>query len=81
MAKTEKVSETPVTAFLRQQRVSFTEHPYKCSEHGGALHSAQMLGMDPFAVVKTLIMQDQDTQPLLVLMHGNRRVSTQNLAR
>ena len=81
MAKKDKVSETPATALLRQQGVDFTEHPYHYLEHGGAQHSAQVLGMDPFSVVKTLIMQDQDAKPLVVLMHGNRKVSTKNLAR
>jgi Cys-tRNA(Pro) deacylase len=81
MAKKDKVSETPATALLRQQGVSFTEHPYEYLEHGGAQYSAQVLGLDPFAVVKTLIMQDQDAKPLVVLMHGNRKVSTKNLAR
>ena len=81
MAKKDKVSETPATALLRQQGVSFTEHPYEYLEHGGAQHSAQVLGVDPFSVVKTLIMQDQDAKPLVVLMHGNRKVSTKNLAR
>ncbi len=75
------ISETPATALLRQQGVAFTEHPYEYLEHGGALHSAQVLGWDPFAVVKTLVMQDQDAKPLLVLMHGNRSVSTKALAR
>ena len=81
MAKKERVSETPATALLRQHGVVFTEHPYEYLEHGGAEHSAQVLGMDPFTVVKTLIMQDQDARPLVVLMHGNRKVSTKNLAR
>jgi Cys-tRNA(Pro) deacylase len=81
MAKKEKVSETPATALLRAHGVDFTEHSYEYLEHGGAQHSAQVLGMDPFSVVKTLIMQDQDAQPLVVLMHGNRKVSTKNLAR
>ena len=81
MGKKDKVSETPATALLRQRGVSFTEHPYEYLEHGGAQHSAQVLGMDPFSVVKTLIMQDQDAKPLVVLMHGNRKVSTKNLAR
>ena len=81
MAKKDKVSETPATALLRQQGVSFTEHPYEYLEHGGAQHSAQVLDMDPYSVVKTLIMQDQDAKPLVVLMHGNRKVSTKNLAR
>ena len=81
MAKKERVSETPATALLRQHGVVFTEHPYEYLEHGGAQHSAKVLGMDPFTVVKTLIMQDQDAKPLVVLMHGNRKVSTKNLAR
>jgi Cys-tRNA(Pro) deacylase len=81
MAKKDKVSETPATALLRQHGVAFTEHPYEYLEHGGAEHSAQVLGMDPFSVVKTLIMQDQDAKPLVVLMHGNRKVSSKNLAR
>ena len=81
MAKKERVSETPATAWLRAQGVVFTEHPYDYLEHGGAMHSASELGLDPFSVVKTLIMQDQDAKPLVVLMHGNRKVSTKNLAR
>ncbi|WP_399697882.1 aminoacyl-tRNA deacylase, partial [Xenophilus sp.] len=75
------VSETPATAVLKAAGVAFTEHPYEYLEHGGAQHSAQVLGLDPFAVVKTLVMQDQDAKPLVVLMHGNRSVSTKNLAR
>jgi Cys-tRNA(Pro) deacylase len=81
VAKKDRVSETPATAWLRAQGVAFTEHPYEYLEHGGALHSASVLGLDPFSVVKTLIMQDQDAKPLVVLMHGNRKVSTKNLAR
>lgn len=75
------VSETPATQLLKAHRVAFTEHPYDYLEHGGAQHSAQVLGMDPYMVVKTLVMQDQDAKPLLVLMHGNRKVSTKSLAR
>lgn len=75
------VSETPATQLLKAHRVAYTEHPYEYLEHGGAQHSAQVLGWDPYAVVKTLVMQDQDARPLLVLMHGNRKVSTKNLAR
>jgi Cys-tRNA(Pro) deacylase len=81
MAKKDHVTETPATALLRANRVAFTEHPYDYLEHGGAQHSAEVLGLDPFTVVKTLIMQDQDAKPLVVLMHGNRKVSTKNLAR
>ena len=75
------VSETPATQMLKAAGVVFTEHPYEYLEHGGAQHSAEVLGFDPFTVVKTLVMQDQDARPLLVLMHGNRKVSTKNLAR
>ena len=75
------VSETPATQLLKAGKVPFTEHPYEYLEHGGAQHSAEVLGMDPFTVVKTLVMQDQDAKPLIVLMHGNRTVSTKNLAR
>jgi len=81
MAKKDHVSETPATQFLKANRVSFTGHAYDYLEHGGALHSATVLGFDPFTVVKTLVMQDQDAKPLLVLMHGNRKVSTKSLAR
>ena len=80
-AKAAHVSETPATALLRARGVAFTEHPYEYVEHGGAEHSAEVLGFDPYTVVKTLVMQDQDARPLIVLMHGNRKVSTKNLAR
>jgi Cys-tRNA(Pro) deacylase len=81
MAKKDHVSETPATQLLRAHIVAFTEHPYDYLEHGGAQHSAVVLGADPFSVIKTLVMQDQDDKPLIVLMHGNRSVSTKNLAR
>ncbi len=79
--KAEHVSETPATQWLKANGVPFTEYTYEYVEHGGAQHSAEVLGFDPFSVVKTLVMQDQDAKPLLVLMHGNRKVSTKNLAR
>ena len=81
MAKRDHISETPATAVLRANKVAFTEHPYEYLAHGGAQHSAQVLGVDPFAVVKTLVMQDEHAKPLVVLMHGNHKVSTKNLAR
>jgi Cys-tRNA(Pro) deacylase len=81
MSKKEHVSETPATALLKANGVAFSEHPYEYLEHGGAQHSAQVLGFDPFMVVKTLIMEDEKARPLVVLMHGNRTVSTKNLAR
>ncbi len=74
-------SETPATQFLRKRGVAFTEHFYEYVEHGGAERGAQELGVPPGAVVKTLVMEDEDARPLVVLMHGNRVVSTKNLAR
>ena len=81
MARRDHVSETPATRFLRDSQVVFSWHVYAYVEHGGAQHSAQVLGVDPSCVVKTLVMQDERARPLLVLMHGNRTVSTRNLAR
>ena len=81
MPKKDHISETPATQFLKAHGIQFPEHPYEYLDHGGAQHSAAVLGLDPFTVVKTLVMQDQDAKPLLVLMHGNRKVSTKNLAR
>ena len=84
MAKKDKsahVSETPATQMLKAHKVEFTEHPYEYVEHGGTEESARQLGLDEHAVVKTLVMQDQDARPLIVLMHGDCKVSTKNLAR
>ncbi|MEZ2740010.1 Cys-tRNA(Pro) deacylase [Comamonas jiangduensis] len=83
MAKKDKthVSETPATQLLKAHQVAFTEHPYDYVEHGGTAESAKQLGLDEHAVVKTLVMQDQDAKPLIVLMHGDCTVSTKNLAR
>lgn len=79
--KDRHVSETPATQWLRARGVVFTEHPYDYVDHGGTAESARQLGVDEHAVVKTLVMQDERTQPLIVLMHGDRQVSTKNLAR
>ncbi len=79
--KSVHVSETPATQALRRAGVAFTEHPYDYVEHGGTAESARQLGVDEHAVVKTLVMQDERAQPLVVLMHGDRQVSTKNLAR
>jgi Cys-tRNA(Pro) deacylase len=81
MSPKEHISETPATAFLRQRGVNFSEHPYDYVEHGGTAESARQLGVGEHAVVKTLVMQDQDAKPLIVLMHGDRQVSLKNLAR
>lgn len=79
--KTVHVSETPATQMLKAQHVEFTEHPYEYVEHGGTEESARQLGLPEHMVVKTLVMQDQDAKPLIVLMHGDCKVSTKNLAR
>lgn len=75
------VSETPATALLKKQGVAFSEHPYEYEEHGGTAVSARELGVAENAVVKTLVMQDDKAAPLIVLMHGDCKVSTKNLAR
>ena len=81
MSKSKHVSETPATQFLRRHDVSFGEHPYDYVEHGGTSESARQLGVDEHRVVKTLVMEDEHAKPLIVLMHGDRTVSTKNLAR
>ena len=81
MKKPARVSETPATQFLRRHGVSFTEHVYDYVEHGGTAESARQLGVAEAQVVKTLVMQDERARPLIVLMHGDKQVSTKNLAR
>lgn len=75
------VSETPATQLLKKHGVAFSEHPYTYEEHGGTAVSARALGVEEHAVVKTLVMQDENAKPLMVLMHGDCKVSTKNLAR
>ena len=79
--KTPHAGETPATQWLRAHGVVFTEHHYDYVEHGGTAESAQQLGVDEHVVIKTLVMQDERAQPLVVLMHGDKQVSTKNLAR
>ncbi|MBK9360874.1 MAG: aminoacyl-tRNA deacylase [Rubrivivax sp.] len=79
--KSGHVSETPATQFLRRAGVVFSEHPYDYVEHGGTAESARQLGVPEHEVVKTLVMQDDKAQPLIVLMHGDCQVSTRKLAR
>jgi Cys-tRNA(Pro) deacylase len=82
MGKKERhVSETPATQWLKRHTVAFTEHPYDYVEQGGTAESARQLGVEEHAVVKTLVMQDDRGRPLVVLMHGDRQVSTKALAR
>jgi len=81
MSKNAHVSETPATRWLRERGIVFSEHPYAYEEHGGTAVSARELGVDEHAVVKTLVMEDETAEPLIVLMHGDRKVSTKALAR
>lgn len=77
----EKFPVTPAIRVLRQHKVTFTEHLYNYEDKGGTTVSARELGVDEHAVIKTLIMEDERRQPLVVLMHGDCEVSTKNLAR
>ncbi len=76
-----KHSETSATQVLKKSGTPFTEHLYQYVDHGGAAESARQLGVPEHHVVKTLVMQDEARKPLLILMHGDRSVSTKNLAR
>lgn len=73
--------ETPATRFLRQHGIAFSNHLYTYEEHGGTSVSARELNVDEHAVIKTLIMEDEQGNPLIVLMHGDHKVSTKELAR
>jgi len=75
------MADTPATMFLKSHGVSYTEHEYDYVEHGGTEVSSRALGVAEHDVVKTLVMQDEAAKPLIVLMHGDRKVSTKNLAR
>jgi Cys-tRNA(Pro) deacylase len=77
----EKAPVTPAVRVLRSAGVAFTDHLYAYEAHGGTEVSARELGVDEHAVIKTLVMEDDRRTPLLVLMHGDRKVSTQRLAR
>jgi Cys-tRNA(Pro) deacylase len=79
--KAAHVSETPATQWLRRHGVAFSEHVYDYVERGGTAESSRQLGVPEHEVVKTLVMQDEEAQPLVVLMHGDREVSTKALAR
>ena len=76
-----KTPSTPAIRLLRERGVAFTEHPYRYEDHGGTRVCARELGVDEHAVIKTLVMEDEAARPLLVLMHGDREVSTKALAR
>ena len=75
------MANTPATAVLQRAGVSYTEHEFEYLEHGGTGHSSAMMGVPEHNVVKTLVMEDERGDPLVVLMHGDRKVSTKELAR
>jgi Cys-tRNA(Pro) deacylase len=75
------VADTPATVFLKKNGVAYTVHEYEYVERGGTSVSSSSLKVPEHHVVKTLVMQDEDAKPLIVLMHGDRKVSTKNLAR
>ena len=80
MAK-DKTPVTPAVRALRAAGISFTDHPYAYEEKGGTAVSSRELGVDEHCVIKTLVMEDDRKQPLIVLMHGDLQVSTKELAR
>src|SRR4249920_1026102 len=75
------MADTPATMFLKANKIAYTEHEYEYVERGGTEVSASALGVPEHHVVKTLVMQDEAAKPLIVLMHGDKMVSTKNLAR
>ncbi|WP_428509461.1 aminoacyl-tRNA deacylase [Roseateles sp.] len=79
--KNAHVSETPATQFLREHEIPFSEYVYDYVEHGGTAESSRQLDVPEHQVVKTLVMQDERAQPLIVLMHGDQKVSLKELAR
>ena len=81
MSRKEHASETPATAFLKRAGIAYTEHLYDYVDRGGTAESARQLGVPEHEVVKTLVMQDERAQPLIVLMHGDRQVGLKALAR
>lgn len=76
-----KTPVTPAIRILRQNKIDFSDHLYSYEERGGTAVSARELGVDEYAVIKTLVMEDENRNPLIILMHGNCEVSTKNLAR
>jgi len=77
----EKLPVTSAIRFLREHQVNFIERPYKYEEHGGTETAAKELGVDEHLVIKTLVMEDDEKKPFIILMHGDREVSTKELAR
>ena len=80
MAK-DKTPATPAVRALRREKVIFSGHYYDYEEKGGTAQPARVLGLNEHMVIKTLIMEDDARNPMIVLMHGDRQVSTKELAR
>lgn len=81
MSNKDHAPETPATKFLKAHKVAYSSHLYEYEEHGGTKVSARELNVNEHAVVKTLIFEDENARPLIVLMHGDCKVSTKELAR
>ena len=81
MNKNHHAPETPAIRFLKSHKIAFSSHVYAYEEHGGTRVSARELNVDEHAVVKTLVFEDENARPLIVLMHGDSKVSTRELAR
>ena len=77
----EKIPSTPAILVLKEKGADFTLHPYGYEERGGTKVSSQKLGADEHCVIKTLVMEDETAKPLIILMHGDKEVSTKALAR
>ena len=75
------MANTPAIAVLQKAGVAYTEHEFEYVEHGGTGHSSASMGVPEHQVIKTLVMEDEKGDPLIVLMHGDRKVSTKELAR
>jgi Cys-tRNA(Pro) deacylase len=77
----DKAPVTPAIRVLRNEKAAYTEHPYQYVDRGGTATFAKQYGVDEHGVIKTLIMEDDEKRPMIVLMHGDREVSTKELAR
>ena len=77
----EKIPTTPAILALRAQKIDFTLHPYPYEERGGTQRASGKLGVDEHCVIKTLVMEDETGKPLIILMHGDKEVSTKSIAR
>lgn len=77
----DRIPVTPAILFMKKNGIAYTLRPYRYEEHGGTRVSARELGVEEHVVIKTLVMEDERKEPLIILMHGDRQVSTKNMAR